>query len=139
MQNLKGKAAVVIAASREIARAVARSFSQRGEKGYLTARNLDARKSIGPEIAASGGSAEAAKLDPLNETERGNFLKKVVADNGKLDVVFNGIAVDYTEMGGRPPTYGGYFRPIYGPKCKDMWFTIPYFEGSGKMCELEWG
>src|ERR1700754_3599454 len=100
MQNLKNKVAVVFAASGEIAGAVARSFSQHGAKVYVTARNLDAVKALAREITASGGSAEAAKVDALNETEIDAFLKKVVSDNGRLDVVFNGIAVNYSEMGG---------------------------------------
>jgi NAD(P)-dependent dehydrogenase (short-subunit alcohol dehydrogenase family) len=103
MQILKDKVAVVFAASGEIASAVARSFSQHGAKLYVTARNLDAVKSLAREINAKGSSAEAAKVDALNETEIDDFLKKVVADNGKLDIVFNGIAVEYSEMGGRPP------------------------------------
>jgi NAD(P)-dependent dehydrogenase (short-subunit alcohol dehydrogenase family) len=104
MENLKDKVAVVFAASGEIAGAVARSFSQHGAKVYVTARNLEAVKALAGDIKANGGRAEAAKVDALNETEIDDFLKKVVADNGKLDVVFNGIAVDYSEMGGRPST-----------------------------------
>src|SRR5579871_4992237 len=102
MQNLKDKVAVVFAASGDIAGAVARAFSQHGAKVYVTARNLDAVKALAKEINTSGGSAEAAKVDALNETEIDNFLKRVVSDNGKLDIAFNGIAVDYSEMGGRP-------------------------------------
>jgi NAD(P)-dependent dehydrogenase (short-subunit alcohol dehydrogenase family) len=104
MQNLKDKVAVVFAASGEIAGAVARSFSQHGAKVYVTARNLNAVKTLAQEIKSGGGNAEAAKVDALNEAEIDGFLKKVVADNGKLDVVFNGIGADYSEMGGRPPT-----------------------------------
>ncbi|SHN20858.1 SDR family NAD(P)-dependent oxidoreductase [Mucilaginibacter sp. OK098] len=104
MENLKDKVAVVFAASGEIAGAVARSFAKHGAKVYVTARNLDVVKALAQEIKASGGRAEAAKVDALNETEIDGFLKNVISDNGKLDVVFNGIAVDYSEMGGRPST-----------------------------------
>ncbi|HWB26020.1 MAG TPA: SDR family oxidoreductase [Chitinophagaceae bacterium] len=104
MQNLKNKVAVVFAASGEIAGAVAKAFSQHGAKVYVTARNLDAVKALAQEIKSNGGIAEAAKVDALNEAEIDAFLQKVTADNGKLDVVFNGIAVEYSEMGGRPPT-----------------------------------
>ncbi|HTJ11479.1 MAG TPA: SDR family oxidoreductase [Dinghuibacter sp.] len=110
MQNLKDKVAVVFAATGEIAGAVAHSFAQHGAKVYVTARNLEAVKALAAEIKAAsgsagagGGSAEAAKVDALDEGEIDGFLKKVVADNGKLDIVFNGIAVEYSEMGGRPP------------------------------------
>jgi NAD(P)-dependent dehydrogenase (short-subunit alcohol dehydrogenase family) len=115
MQNLKDKVAVVFAASGEIAGAVARSFSQHGAKVYVTARNLDAVKALAQEIKASGGIAEAAKVDALNETEIDNFLKKVVEDNGRLDVVFNGIAVEYSEMGGRPLTTVATFQQFMAP------------------------
>jgi NAD(P)-dependent dehydrogenase (short-subunit alcohol dehydrogenase family) len=115
MENLKDKVAVVFAASGEIAGAVARSFAQHGAKVYVTARNLDAVKALSKEIEASGRSAEAAKVDALNEIEIDKFLKKVVADDGKLDVVFNGIGVDYSEMGGRPPTTVATFEQFMAP------------------------
>jgi NAD(P)-dependent dehydrogenase (short-subunit alcohol dehydrogenase family) len=82
---------------------------------YVTARNLDAVKALAQEIKASAGSAEAAKVDALNETEIDNFLKKVVSENGKLDLVFNGIGVDYSEMGGRPPTTVATFDQFMAP------------------------
>jgi len=118
MENLKDKVAVVFAASGEIAGAVARSFSQHGAKVYVTARNLDAVKALARDLNANGGHAEAAKVDALNETEIDNFLKKVVADNGKLDIVFNGIAVDYSEMGGRPPATVATFEQFMAPMKK---------------------
>ncbi|MDR3680057.1 MAG: SDR family oxidoreductase [Flavipsychrobacter sp.] len=115
MQNLKDKVAVVFAASGEIAGAVARSFSQHGAKVYVTARNPEVVRTLAKDIIANGGIAEAAKVDALNETEIDNFLKKVVADNGKLDVVFNGIAVEYSEMGGRPLTTVATFAQFMAP------------------------
>jgi NAD(P)-dependent dehydrogenase (short-subunit alcohol dehydrogenase family) len=118
MENLKDKVAVVFAASGEIAGAVARSFAQHGAKVYVTARNLDALEVLAREIKASGGIAEAAKVDALNEIEIDNFLKKVTEDNGKLDVVFNGIAVDYSEMGGRPPALTATFEQFMAPMQK---------------------
>ena len=115
MQNLKDKVAVVFAASGEIAGAVARSFSQHGAKVYVTARNLEAVKVLAQEIRAGGGRAEAASVDAMNEAGIDDFLKKVVADNGKLDVVFNGIGVSYNEMGGRPPTTAATFEQFMAP------------------------
>jgi len=115
MQNLKDKVAVVFAASGDIAGAVARSFSKHGAKVYVTARNVDAVKALALEIKANGGNAEAAKVDALNETEIDNFLKKVVTDNGKLDIIFNGIGVSYSEMGGRPPTTLATFEQFMAP------------------------
>jgi NAD(P)-dependent dehydrogenase (short-subunit alcohol dehydrogenase family) len=115
MQNLKKKVAIVFAASGEISGAVARAFAQHGATVYVTARNLNAVKALAQEINAGGGHAEAAKVDAMNEVEIDNFIKKVVADNGKLDVVFNGIGVDYSEMGGRPPTTVATFEQFMAP------------------------
>ena len=115
MQNLKDKVAVVFAASGEIAGAVARSFAQHGAKVYVTARNLDAVKALAQEITADGGWAEAAKVDAMHETGIDDFLKKVVADNGRLDAVFNGIGASYSEMGGRPPTTLATFEQFMAP------------------------
>lgn len=115
MQNLKDKVAVVFAASGDIAGAVAQSFSQHGAKVYVTAQNLEAVNLLAKEIKANGGYAEAAKVDALNEIEIDNFLNKVVTDNGKLDVVFNGIGANYSEMGGRPPTTVATFEQFMAP------------------------
>ncbi|MHA4739458.1 SDR family NAD(P)-dependent oxidoreductase [Dyadobacter sp. MSC1_007] len=115
MENLKDKVAVVFAASGEIAGAVARAFSQHGAKIYVTARDLDAVKALARQIKANGGNAEAAKVDALNEAEIDGFLKQVVSDNGKLDIIFNGIGVSYSEMGGRPPTTVATFEEFMAP------------------------
>ena len=115
MQHLKDKTAVVFAASGEIAGAVARSFARHGAKVYVTARNLSAVKALAEEIKAAGGHAEAAKVDALNETEIDQFLQKVVAENGKLDAVFNGIGISYSEMGGRPATTAATFEQFLAP------------------------
>ena len=115
MQNLKDKVAVIFAASGEIAGAVARSFAGHGATVYVTARNLDAVNALAREIKANGGHAEAAKVDAMNETEIDDFLKKVIEDNGKLDVIFNGIAVEYSEMGGRPPALAATLEQFMAP------------------------
>src|ERR1700722_1535173 len=118
MEHLKDKVAVAFAASGEIAGAVAWSFAQHGAKLYVTARNLDAAKALAAAIKAGGGNAEGAKVDAQNETEIDNFLQNVVAENGKLDVVFNGIAVEYSEMGGRPLTTEATFAQFMAPTQK---------------------
>lgn len=115
MEKLKDKVAVVFAASGDIAGAVAKAFSRHGAKLYVTARNLDAVQLLAREINAGGGNAQAARVDAMNETEIENFLKKVVEDNGKLDLVFNGIGVDYRDMGGRPAATEASFAQFMAP------------------------
>jgi len=115
METLKNKVAVVFAASGEIAGAVARSFAQHGAKVYVTGRNLTAVKALADEIRAGGGQAEAGKVDALNETEIETYLQKVVAGNGKLDVVFNGIGSYYRDAGSGTPSTVATFEQFLNP------------------------
>jgi 3-oxoacyl-[acyl-carrier protein] reductase len=115
METLKGKVAVVFAASGEIAGAVALSFAQHGAKVYVTGRNLAAVKTLADKIKAGGGQAEAGKVDALNETEIDTYLQKVVADNGRLDVVFNGIGSYYRDAGSGTPTSAVTFEQFLNP------------------------
>ncbi len=116
MQNLKDKVAVVFAASGEIAGAVAKALSRHGAKVHVTGRNLSAVKALALEISAEGGRAVPAQVDALNESDIESHVKSVIASNGKLDIVFNGIGASYNEMGGRPPTtvasFEQFMRPI---------------------------
>lgn len=115
MENLKDKVAVVFAASGEIAGTIARSFARHGAKVYVTARNLAAVTALAEEINANGGNAEAGKVDALNETEIDGYLQKVVADNGKLDMVFNGIGSYYKDAGSGTPTTIATFEQFLHP------------------------
>lgn len=107
MTNLRDKVAVVFAASGAIAGAVAQSFAQHGAKVYVSARNPEAAKNLADTINKNGGEAEAAKVDAMNENEIEAFIQKVVADNGKLNIVFNGIGARPSES-----DYGTYTTKI---------------------------
>jgi NAD(P)-dependent dehydrogenase (short-subunit alcohol dehydrogenase family) len=115
METLKNKVAVVFAASGEIAGSVARSFAQHGAKVYVTGRNLAAVKTLADEIKAGGGQVEAGKVDALNEKEIEAYLQKVVADNGRLDVVFNGIGSYYRDAGSGMPSTMVTFEQFLNP------------------------
>jgi 3-oxoacyl-[acyl-carrier protein] reductase len=115
MESLKNKVAVVFAASGAIAGAVARSLAEHGAKVYVTARNLEAVKALAKGVKANGGQAEAGKVDALNETEIDNYLQKVVAGNGKLDVIFNGIGNYYQDAGSGSPSTIVTFEQFLSP------------------------
>jgi len=115
MTSLKDKVAVVFAASGDIAGAVSQSFSEHGAKVYVTAKNVDAVYALAQKLKANSGNVEAARVDALNEIEIDDFLKKVVSENGRLDVVFNGIGATYEEMGGRPPSTVATFKQFMAP------------------------
>jgi len=115
METLKTKVAVVFAASGEIAAAVARSFADHGAKVYVTARNLVKVQALADEITAKGGQAEAGQVDALNETQIDKYLKKVITENGSLDIVFNGIGSYYKDAGSGTPTTVATFEQFLNP------------------------
>jgi len=115
MQNLKDKVGVIFAASGEIAGAVAKSFAEHGAKVYVTARNLEAVNALAKEINANGRQAEAGQVDALNETEIDRYLQKVITDNGRLDMVFNGIGSYYQDAGSGTPSTQASFEQFMNP------------------------
>ncbi|MFM2393797.1 MAG: hypothetical protein RLZZ546_1779 [Bacteroidota bacterium] len=91
MTNLKDKVAVVFAASGVVAGAVAKSLAEHGAKVYLSSRDLASVEALAAKIKLHGGWAEAHQVDAMNEGEIDSHLSSIVADNGSLDIVFNGI------------------------------------------------
>lgn len=97
MTNLKNKVAVVFAASGAIAGAVAKSFAQNGAKVYVSGRDLVAITALVEDIKQTGGWAKAHQVDAMNENEIDLYLQQIVEENGRLDIVFNGIGVRPSE------------------------------------------
>ena len=64
---LDKKIAVIYGAGGAIGGAVARAFAEEGARVYLTGRNLASVAAVAEEISASGGAAEAAQVDALDE------------------------------------------------------------------------
>jgi NAD(P)-dependent dehydrogenase (short-subunit alcohol dehydrogenase family) len=116
MTNLKNKVAVVFAASGAIAGAVAKSFAQNGAKVYVTGKDLATVQILADEINKNGGWAEPHKADALNESDIEAIFQKVVEDNGKVDIVFNGIGIRPSQnQYGTPSTvvaYENFLKPI---------------------------
>ncbi len=116
MTNLKNKTAVIFAASGAIGGAVAKSFAENGAKVYVSGRDIAAVRILADEIKQSNGWTEAAQIDAMNETEIENYIAKIVTDNGKLDIVFNGIGVRPSESEYGIPTtqisFENFMKPI---------------------------
>ena len=51
----------------------------------------------------------------MNETEIDTYLQKIIADNGKLDIVFNGIGSYYQDSGSGTPTTLATFEQFMNP------------------------
>lgn len=104
MNMLQGKVAAVFAASGAIARAVAQSLAQHGAIVYVSGRNPENVKALAEHIKDQGGAAIACKVDALQEADIEHFLEKITVEQGKLDIVFNGIGIPANEYGSNIPS-----------------------------------
>ncbi len=99
---LSGKVAVVYGAGGAIGGAVARAFAREGAKLFLCGRRRAALDAVARDIAASGGSAETAELDALDEQAVDQHLGAVVDKAGRLDISFNAVGIPGTGILGVP-------------------------------------
>jgi NAD(P)-dependent dehydrogenase (short-subunit alcohol dehydrogenase family) len=99
---LKDKVAVIYGAGGAVGGAVARAFSADGAKVFLAGRNLASVEVVAKEIAAAGGSAQAAEVDALDEQAVDSHLQSVVDDTGRIDIAFNGVGISGTDILGVP-------------------------------------
>jgi NAD(P)-dependent dehydrogenase (short-subunit alcohol dehydrogenase family) len=107
MAYLSGKVAAIFAAGGAISGAVAKSIAAHGAKVYLSGRDLHVLQALAQTITEAGGQAEVAHVDALHEGEIDAFLQRIVTENGRLDIVFNGIGVRPSES-----DYGTYSTQI---------------------------
>lgn len=91
--QLKGKTIAVFAATGAVGEQVAASFAANGANVYVSGRRLDAAQALAERIKRAGGRAEAAQVDAMDEGEIERHLSEIVAQDGKLDVVFNAIGI----------------------------------------------
>ena len=88
---LEDKTAVIYAAGGAIGGAVARAFAREGARLLLTGRDLAKVNAVAEEIVASGGVAETARVDVLDESAVAAHLDTVVEQAGGIDISFNAV------------------------------------------------
>lgn len=114
--KLQNKVAALFSANGAIAREVAIEMAKEGALVYLSGRNMDEVKSLSNEILANGDFAKSFQVDATNEQEIDEFLRNIVEEHGKLDIVFNGIGIRAKEGGyGQPSTilpFETFMKPI---------------------------
>ena len=86
---LEGKVAVIYGGGGAIGGGVARTFAREGARVFLAGRTEDTLEAVAKEITASGGLADIAVLDALDETAVDSHVRDVVVTAGSLDVSFN--------------------------------------------------
>ena len=99
---LKDKVAVIYGAAGAIGGAVARAFAREGARLFLTGRRLAPVEVVVHEIVATGGSAEAAEVDALDENALDGHLQSVIEKAGRVDVAFNAIGIPGSKILGVP-------------------------------------
>jgi NAD(P)-dependent dehydrogenase (short-subunit alcohol dehydrogenase family) len=99
---LKDKVAVIYGAGGAIGGAVARAFASEGAGVFLTGHNLAPVETVAKDIVAAGGSAEAAKVDALDEPAVDRHLRSVIEKAGRLDISFNAVGIPNAELLGVP-------------------------------------
>lgn len=101
---LENKNAIVYGAAGAVGGAVSRAFAREGARVFLTGRDPGALDALAKEISATGGQAESAAVDALDENGVENHFDAVVREAGKVDVSFNAIGVPQQGMQGIPLT-----------------------------------
>src|SRR5258708_16920436 len=90
---LKNKVAVIYGAGGAIGGAVARSFAHEGAKLFLTGRLRAPVEAVAKDIVSSGGPAEAAEVDALDEQAVDKHLQSVIDKAGRIDISFNAVGI----------------------------------------------
>lgn len=97
---LEEKNAIVYGAGGAVGSAVAQAFAAEGARVFLAGRTSAALEVIAGKIRASGGVADVASVDALDEDAVEAHADAVVGTAGSLDVSFNAISLPQTGIQG---------------------------------------
>lgn len=98
--GLKGRTVLITGASRNIGRVTALAFAREGANLALCTRSkMDELKAVEREVRAAGARALAARCDVADAAAVGEFMERVCAEFGGVDVAVNN-AVYRAEGGG---------------------------------------
>lgn len=90
---LTDKTAIIHGAYGKIGSTTARQFAADGARLFLAGRDLAKVQALADEINASGGEAEAAEVDALDEAAVRAHADAVTARAGRIDISFNAISI----------------------------------------------
>jgi|SRR5215469_11948610 len=91
MTELMNRIAVIYGAGGAIGGAVARAFAREGARLFLTGHRLAPVAAVAKDIVSTGGAAEAAEVDALDEQAIDKHLHSVMAKAGRIDISFNAV------------------------------------------------
>lgn len=90
---LEGKSAIVYGGGGAIGGAVARAFAREGARVFLAGRTRAKLDAVAADIIASGGLAESAEVDALDERSIETHADAVAEKAGSIDVVLNAVGI----------------------------------------------
>jgi 3-oxoacyl-[acyl-carrier protein] reductase len=93
---LEDKNAVIYGGGGSIGGAAARAFAREGARVFLAGRTAETLDAVAEEIRASGGKADTAVVDALDERAVDEHADAVATEAGGLDVSFNVITHPHT-------------------------------------------
>lgn len=97
---LKNKIAVIYGGAGAIGATVARTFAREGAKVFLAGRTKAKLEKVVNEITETGGKAEMAIVDALNEEELDRHLQSIVKKEGRIDISFNATGISHKGLQG---------------------------------------
>ncbi|HZA87559.1 MAG TPA: SDR family oxidoreductase [Acidimicrobiales bacterium] len=102
--RLQDKIAVLFGAGGEVGAQVADEFARQGARLFLSGRTLDHVHAVADAIPDGKAVTDVAGLDALDEEAVNAYLERVVAAEGRIDVVFNAMGPQANEYGNATPT-----------------------------------
>jgi 3-oxoacyl-[acyl-carrier protein] reductase len=91
--QLENKNAIVYGAAGSMGGAVARAFAREGARVFLAGRTLARLDEVAGEIRSSGGAAETAQVDAMDQLAVGSHADQVATAAGSIDISFNAISI----------------------------------------------
>jgi 3-oxoacyl-[acyl-carrier protein] reductase len=86
---LHGRTALVYGAGGPVGGAVARAFAEEGAAVYLAGRTESSLEKVARDIRESGGTAETAVVDALDEAQVDSFVDEVAKKTKRIDISVN--------------------------------------------------
>ena len=94
MFNLNGKIAVVIGAGGHLCSEMARGFANAGCAVILLDANISGAEDVASKIRDDGGRALALKMDVIQKQDFERYLKKILNEFDRVDVLINGAGIN---------------------------------------------
>jgi NAD(P)-dependent dehydrogenase (short-subunit alcohol dehydrogenase family) len=109
---LEHKVALIYGAGGPIGGAVARAFAREGARVFLAGRTQATLGAVAGAIRASGGAADTAVVDALDERAVDEFADGVAARAGAIDISFNLIGYGDVQRPLRDLSVDEFLQPI---------------------------